>query len=78
MKLLTIIGLDMLKREDREMASSADLGPRLESFVESLVKTGRYRSRSEVMREGVRLVEEREKRLAALDGARAGLGGWQC
>ncbi|MDQ0391836.1 type II toxin-antitoxin system ParD family antitoxin [Labrys monachus] len=51
------------------MASSAELGPHLESFVDSLVKTGRYRSRSEVMREGVRLVEEREKRLAALDAA---------
>ena len=33
------------------------------------MKTGRYNSRSEVLREGVRLVEEREKRLAALDAA---------
>ncbi|MDQ0468151.1 type II toxin-antitoxin system ParD family antitoxin [Labrys wisconsinensis] len=51
------------------MASSAELGPRLEAFVTSLVKTGRYNSRSEVIREGLRLVEEREKRLAALDAA---------
>jgi antitoxin ParD1/3/4 len=49
------------------MASSARLGPRLEACVASLVASGRYRSRSEVLREGVRLVEEREKRLAALD-----------
>ena len=51
------------------MPSSADLGPRLEGYVTSLVQTGRYNSRSEVLREGVRLVEEREKRLAALDAA---------
>ncbi len=46
------------------MAMSADLGKPLEEFVESLVKSGRYRSRSEVLREGVRLVQEREARLA--------------
>ncbi|AVA20556.1 type II toxin-antitoxin system ParD family antitoxin [Rhizobium sp. LEGMi198b] len=51
------------------MASSANLGKRLESYVDELVTSGRYNSRSEVLREGVRLVEEREKRLAALDTA---------
>lgn len=51
------------------MPSSANLGPQLESYVNHLVKTGRYQSRSEVLREGVRLVEEREKRLLALDAA---------
>ena len=53
------------------MPSSADLGAHLESYVTSLVREGRYGSRSEVLREGVRLVEEREKRLAALDAALA-------
>lgn len=48
------------------MSVSADLGKPLEDFVERLVTTGRYRSRSEVLREGVRLVQEREKRLEAL------------
>lgn len=52
-----------------DMASSANLGQHLETYVSDLVKTGRYNSRSEVLREGVRLVEEREKRLAALDAA---------
>ena len=51
------------------MPSSANLGQHLEDYVSELVKTGRYGSRSEVLREGVRLVEEREKRLAALDAA---------
>jgi antitoxin ParD1/3/4 len=48
---------------------SADLGARLEDFVSKLVESGRYGSKSEVLREGVRLVEEREKRLALLDAA---------
>ncbi|MDP3316244.1 MAG: type II toxin-antitoxin system ParD family antitoxin [Devosia sp.] len=51
------------------MASSANLGQHLEDYVSELVKTGRYGSRSEVLREGVRLIEEREKRLAALDAS---------
>jgi antitoxin ParD1/3/4 len=51
------------------MAISADLGPVLESYVETLVEKGRYNSKSEVIREGIRLVQERETRLAALDAA---------
>jgi len=48
---------------------SADLGRKLEGYVAQLVETGRYNSKSEVLREGVRLVQERETRLAALDAA---------
>lgn len=50
------------------MAQSVDLG-NLEAFVTDLVKTGRYNSKSEVLREGVRLVQEREAKLAALDAS---------
>lgn len=48
---------------------SADLGRQLEGFVARLVETGRYNSKSEVLREGVRLVQDREARLAALDAS---------
>ena len=51
------------------MAVSADLGDVLESFVTKLVASGRYHSKSEVLREGVRLIQEREARLAVLDAA---------
>lgn len=51
------------------MAISADLGQTLEDYVSQLVKTGRYNSKSEVLREGIRLVQEREKKLEALDAA---------
>lgn len=48
---------------------SADLGQQLESFVARLVETGRYNSKSEVLREGIRLIQDREARLAALDAS---------
>jgi antitoxin ParD1/3/4 len=51
------------------MANSVDLGKPLEKIVDRLVKSGRYNSRSEVLREGIRLVQEREARLATLDAA---------
>lgn len=53
------------------MAMSADLGRNLEAYVTDLVKSGRYHSKSEVLREGIRLVQEREARLAVLDTALA-------
>ncbi len=48
---------------------SADLGQQLESYIASLVETGRYGSKSEVLREGVRLIQDREAQLAALDAS---------
>ena len=51
------------------MAMSADLGETLEKFVTEAGRSGRYRSKSEVLREGVRLIQERETRLAALDAS---------
>lgn len=47
------------------MAISAELGETLEKVVADLVENGRYNSKSEVLREGVRLVQEREARLRA-------------
>ena len=45
---------------------NVSIGDRWEGFVENAVKTGRYSSASEVVREGLRLVEEREAKLIAL------------
>ena len=46
-----------------------DLGPQMESFVASLVERGRFSSADEVLREAVRLVQDRETQFAALDAA---------
>ena len=45
---------------------NVSIGPRWEKFIEEAVGDGRYGSASEVVREGLRLVEERETKLAAL------------
>jgi len=47
------------------MTMTVELGS-LEAVVEGLVAHGRFNSKSEVLREGVRMVQEREARLAAL------------
>ena len=49
------------------MTISTDLGTQLEAFVHGLIESGRYQSEAEVLREGVRLIQERETRLSALD-----------
>ncbi len=45
---------------------NVSLGKRWEEFVTEIVSQGRYKSSSEVVREGLRLVEEREAKLIAL------------
>ena len=45
---------------------NVSIGERWERFVEETLRTGRYGSASEVVREGLRLVEEREAKWQAL------------
>ncbi|MBS1873906.1 MAG: type II toxin-antitoxin system ParD family antitoxin [Acidobacteria bacterium] len=53
---------------------NVSLTPELERFVQSRVVSGRYQTASEVIREGLRLLEEREQaREAALEELRAKL-----
>jgi antitoxin ParD1/3/4 len=45
---------------------NVSVGEHWEKFIENVVREGRYGSASEVVREGLRLVEEREAKLKAL------------
>lgn len=44
---------------------NVSLTPELEEFVQSRVTSGRYQTASEVVREGLRLLEDREQRREA-------------
>jgi len=54
------------------MPASYSLGSHFEEFVQRQVRSGRFASASEVVREGLRLIEEREaEREARLETLRA-------
>ncbi|MDZ3835763.1 MAG: type II toxin-antitoxin system ParD family antitoxin [Rhodospirillales bacterium] len=54
------------------MPSEYTLSSHFEAFVRSLVLSGRYSSASEVLEDGLRLLERRERALEArLDGLRS-------
>ena len=48
---------------------NVSLTPRLDGFVDQQVSSGRYRSASEVIREGLRLLETRENQTALIQAA---------
>ena len=58
--------------------TSISLGDHFENFVDSKVSTGRFKNASEVIRAGLRLLEEEETKIVALtkaikDGIDSGL-----
>jgi antitoxin ParD1/3/4 len=48
---------------------TASLGPHYEEFIQNCIRQGRYNNASEVIRAGLRRLEEDESRLAALRAA---------
>ena len=50
-------------------ATSISLGDHFDTFIARQIKSGRYGFASDVVREGLRLLEDRETKLAALRAA---------
>ena len=56
------------------MATSYSIGKHFEEFIASLIESGRYSTASEIIRDGLRLIEEREQsRKAKLEALRAAI-----
>jgi antitoxin ParD1/3/4 len=68
------------RRTSMAKNTSFILGDHFDAFVASQVEAGRYRNATDVIRSGLRLLEERETRLQALrqaliEGERSGIAG---
>ncbi len=51
------------------MSDTTNLGKDLEDYIDGLVKSGRYETRDDVLKEGLRVLELRERRKRELDEA---------
>ncbi|MCR5018843.1 MAG: type II toxin-antitoxin system ParD family antitoxin [Bacteroidales bacterium] len=49
--------------------TSVALGPHFEDFVQASILSGRYNNASEVIRSGLRLLEDQEQKMSALRSA---------
>lgn len=65
------------------MPSSYALGEHFEDLMNQLIKDGRYNSKSEILREGLRAIEDKEQqrviklealKAAVTDGIKSGVG----
>jgi antitoxin ParD1/3/4 len=55
-----------VKKVEMSKNTSVTLGEHFEQIIEKGIKSGRYASASEVIREGLRLVDEREQKIKIL------------
>src|ERR1700709_1563739 len=73
-RLSVALDINLCGNPEMTMATSYSIGKHFEAFIESLIATGRYSTASEIIRDGLRLIEEREQdREAKLEWVRAAI-----
>ena len=69
MKSCTIVILPIIGNFDKKIMTrntSISIGNYFDEFIQSRISAGRYKNASEVVRAGLRLLEEEENRITAL------------
>src|SRR3954467_11856718 len=71
---LVALDITLWGNAEMTMATSYSIGKHFEGFIEKLIESGRYSTASEIIRDGLRLIEERERnREAKLEALRAAI-----
>src|SRR4051812_48758556 len=58
---LVALDITLCGNPEMVMATSYSIGKHFEEFIASLIASGRYSTASEIIRDGLRLIEEREQ-----------------
>jgi antitoxin ParD1/3/4 len=69
LSLLPIIGILAKKGENMSKNTSISLGNYFDDFIKNILKNGRYKNASEVIRAGLRLLEAEENKVIMLRNA---------
>jgi antitoxin ParD1/3/4 len=64
-RLLVALSITLCGNPEMTMATSYSIGKHFEEFIASLIASGRYSTASEIIRDGLRIIEEREQRREA-------------
>jgi antitoxin ParD1/3/4 len=73
-RLFVALDITLCGNPEMTMATSYSIGKHFEAFIERLIASGRYSTASEIIRDGLRLIEEREQdREAKLEWLRAAI-----